>query len=263
MAFNIFKRKEEPIYLDCYTHSHYAYNHAKIDYGRRYFPEWWKDEKGTSSDGVKSIKHCRAFMDFYSKGIVMPLWGEVEIIVHPLGHKGDIYTWRASNKDFDLHSGNHAKFQWSGFGNENLFNIKFMSPWYFKTKELVHFVWSQPTWSLPNTFNGLINLPGVIEYKTQQATPINFVLEQKEEEQKFNLSPLTPIVMQHAMTERPIEIRHHLVSEETFMHLQQRAGGMLLDSDHKNILNPEEKGLYKKKQEFWQKADEVNKCPFE
>ena len=256
------KKKEEPLILDCYTHSHYAYNYAKIDYGRKYLPEWWKAEKGTSSDGIKTIKHCRAFMDFYSKGIVMPLWGEVEITVNPLGHKGDIYTWRASNKDFDLHSSNHAKFQWSGFGNENLFNIKFMSPWFLKMKELVYFSWSQPTWSNPSTFNGLINLPAVLEYKTQQATPINFILEQKKEEQKFKLPSLMPIVMQHPMTERPIELRHHLVSEDTFMHLQQRCGGMLLDSEHENVLNPKEKGFYKRKEEFWEKADKLSKYPF-
>jgi len=260
--FNILKRKEEPLYLDCYTDSHYAYNYAKIDYGSSYFPEWWKAEKGVSSGGTKSIKHCRAFMDFYSKGIVIPLWGEVEIVVNPLGYKGDIYRWRSSNRDFDLHSTNHAKFQWSGFGSDNLFNVKFKSPWLFKMKELVHFAWTQPTWSHPNTFNSLINLPGVVEYKTQQSTPINFVVEQKEEEQKFNLPPLTPIVVHHAMTERPIKIRNHLVSKKTFTHLNQRSGGMLLDVSHQNALNPREKGMYKRKQEFWEKADELNKCPF-
>ena len=264
MGFNIFKRKaeEEPIYLDCYTTSHYAYNHAKIDYSRRYFPEWFKEMAENVPVLGGTIKHCTAFRDYYAKGIVIPLWGEVEITVHPIDNEGGAFTWASSNPDFDLHTQCHSKSQWEGFGSKNLHNVKFVSPWAFKTREFVNFTWGQPTWSQPDTFNGLIGLPAVIDFKNQSFTAINYVVEQKKEEQSLNLQPLTPMVMLHPMTDRRVEIRNHLVSVEKIGQISQRGAGMLLNSDtgqeHDKSLR-----LHSRKRKFWDKADELNKCPFE
>tara|TARA_B110000977_G_C11048449_1_gene481439 strand:- start:60 stop:839 length:780 start_codon:yes stop_codon:yes gene_type:complete len=253
--------KKDTVFLDCYTASRYAYNYAKIDYAKRYIPEWWKDHPNLI-DGMKTIKHCTAFTDYYAKGIVIPLWGEVEITVHPVGDTRGGFEWRSSNKDFDLTSGNHAKGQWGGFGNDNMLNVKFSSPWAFKTRDLVHFAWSQPSWSQSDTFNGLTGLPAVVEYKTQSITHINYLVEQKSEEQKFRLMPLTPIAMLHPLTERKVELRHHLVDSETMEIITRRAGGMLLDSSNEDVLRGS-KGYKSKKNSFWNKADELNKCPFQ
>ena len=262
MGFNIFKRKkEEPIYLDCYTASHYAYNHAKIDYSRRYFPEWFKEMAENVPVLGGTIKHCTAFRDYYANGIVMPLWGEVDIIVHPLGTEGGTFTWASSNADFDLHSQCHPREQWEGFGNKNLQNIKFMSPWAFKTRDLINFTWGQPIWSQPQTFNGLTGLPAVVQFKSQSFTEINYMVEQKEEEQRFNLQPLTPMVMLHPMTERKVELRNHLVSADKMAKILHRGGGMLLNSS-KGQEHDKASRLHARKRKFWDKADELNKCPF-
>tara|TARA_R110000803_G_C11885161_1_gene310261 strand:- start:3 stop:803 length:801 start_codon:yes stop_codon:yes gene_type:complete len=265
MGFNIFKRKkEEPIYLDCYTYSHYAYNHAKIEHSRKYFPEWFKDTDSYFVDGEKNkiatIKHCRAFMDYYSTGIVIPLWGEVEITVHPLGDER-VFTWRSSNPDFDLHCGNHGTNQWGTFSSKKLQNIKFASPWLFKTVEPVNFTWSQPTWSQPETFNGFIGLPAVMQFKSQMFTAVNYVVELTAEEQAFNLQPLTPLAILHPMTERKVMIRTHLVTQEKWDRMTSRAGGMLLDAEHPHIGDKSNR-THAKKEKFWDKADELNKCPF-
>ena len=258
------KKKEEPIFLDCYTYSHYAYNYAKIDYAHKYYPDWWKDEKNTTQNGPKlnTIRKCRAFVDYYSKGIVIPLWGEVEINVNPIGFEGPVYTWKSSNIDFDLHSSSHSVEQWKGFSNKNRANIKFTSPWIFKTKYLIYFTWNQPTWNQSDTLNGLTALPAVTQFKTQPATHINYIVEQNQKEQKFNLQPLTPIIMMHPMTERKVEIRHHLVDKEKFELLNYRGGGMILESSEAEIMENPRK-FYAKREKFWDKADELNKCPFE
>ena len=260
---NIFKRKaeEEPIYLDCYTASHYAYNHAKIDYSRRYFPEWFKEMAENVPVLGGTIKHCTAFKDYYAKGIVIPLWGEVEITVHPIDSEGGAFTWSSSNADFDLHSQCHPREQWEGFGSKNLHNVKFMSPWAFKTREFVNFTWGQPTWSQPETFNGLTGLPAVVQFKSQSFTEINYMVEQKEEAQRFNLQPLTPMAMLHPMTERKVEIRNHLVSTDKMAKILHRGGGMLLNSNEGQEHDKASR-LHSRKRKFWAKADELNKCPF-
>ena len=264
MAFNIFKRKEEPIYLDCYTYSHYAYNHAKINYAKNYVPNWWKKEPPITKDGQVTIKRCPAFSSFYAKGIVMPLWGEVEITVNPLGSDRPL-EWVSSNEDFDLSNFSHEKNQWVGFGDNSLRNLKFNSPWAFKTRDAVDFVWSSPTWSNPDTFNSLTILPAVIQFKTQQATEINFVIQQKEKEQKINLPSLTPLAIMHPMTERKIKIRHHLVAVDKFNMIHRKSGGMVLGSTRgpssEDALTEIPKRIAKN-EKFWKKADELNKCPF-
>ena len=254
------RRKEDPIFLDCYTYSRHAYNHAKVDYARRYIPEWWKAEKKFFAER-KTIKHCRGMLDYYSKGIVIPLWGELELTVHPLGHDEGVYSWVSSNEDFDVHT--HDKVQWTGFGSDNLCNVKFISPWAFKTREAVSFAWSQPTWSQPDTFNGLTALPGVVEYKTQTVTHINCVVEQREESQTFSLAPLTPMAILHPLTERKVELRHHLVSMDSYERIARRGGGMLLNTDEGDVMSPEGAGVPARKKAFWKKADELNTCPFE
>ena len=216
MVFNIIKRKDDPIYLDCYTYSHYAYNHAKINYAKNYIPDWWKREPSTNANGNTTIKKCPAFSSFYAKGIVMPLWGEIRITINPLNSDKDAYDWSSSNEDFDLSTYCHDKEQFAGFGDKSIFNLKFMSPWSFKTREAIDFVWSSPTWSNPDTFNSLTILPAVIQFKTQQFTEINFVIQQKEKEQKINLPSLTPLAILHPMSERKIKIRHHLVDVDKY-----------------------------------------------
>ena len=262
MTLHFNRRKEDPIFLDCYTASHYAYNHAKVDHARKYVPEWFTNESKFTSGGGTTIRHCTAVAECYAKGIVIPLWGEVEIIVNALSDGDAVYSWESSNEDFDLHTACHAKEQWQGFGTDNMFNIKFVSPWVFKTKELIHFAWSQPTWSQPDTFNRLVALPAVTQFKTQMATHINYVAERKAEPQKFNFPPLTPMAMLHPMTERRVEIRTHLVDAEKLQKLRRRGGGMLLNSSEQEVALGI-RGLRAKNNRFWKKSDELNKCPFE
>ena len=265
--FNIFKRKTEgePIFLDCYTYSHYAYNHAKINYGRKFFPEWFKTLNKNALSGNATIKNCEAFADYYSKGIVIPLWGELNVIVPPLKETDDentpTFKWQSSNEDFDLNSSFHLQDQFAGFGNRNTHNLKITSPWAFKTTELIHFVWSQPTWSQPKTFHDVTGLPAVIQFKSQSFTNMNYMFEKKTEEQNFNFQPLTPIAMIHPMTERRVEIRNHLVSLDKYRKIMRRGGGMIFNSENsENEMHKSEQ--HSRKRKFWAKADELNKCPF-
>ncbi len=252
-------KKEKPIFLDCYTSSHFAYNNAKIDYSHKYIPEWWKNESKFNKKNDATIKYCKGFIDYYAKGIVIPLWGEVEINVNPINFGNNFYGWTASNEDFDLHSGSHEQEQWSGFAQKNRQNIKFLSPWAIKTRELIYFTFTQPTWSQSDTLNGLTLLPGVMQFKTQTATHMNYMVEQNEKVQNFNIQPLTPMAILHPMTDRKIEIRHHLVDKDKFKAIRSSGAGM---NFVKNIFDGS-RDFYVKRERFWKKADEINKCPFQ
>ena len=80
------KKKNDDIILDCYTYNPYAYNFAKINYGYHYIPEWWKKTPKIVEKRIATIKNCPAFVEYYTKGIVLPMWCELIIQIKPKGN---------------------------------------------------------------------------------------------------------------------------------------------------------------------------------
>ena len=134
------RKKDDDIILDCYTYNPYAYNFAKINYGHHYIPEWWKNTPKVVEKNA-TIKNCPAFVEYYKKGIVLPMWCEVELQIKL---KGDgLYTWKSAQKEFSiLH---HEQEQFEGFTKEDGHNLKIMSPWFIKCKEEIDFTFSEVT----------------------------------------------------------------------------------------------------------------------
>jgi hypothetical protein len=202
-----FKKKE--IVLNCFTYSSIAYDHAKIDYGKNYFPEWWKNEPMHNEADYPTIKYCVAFKDFYNKGIIIPSWFEIKFFIN----ENNEYGWTSSNHDVGLDL-SHPQSQFYGFSKENGFNVKLTSPWIFKTKEEIFFTWTSPTWSLRNNINDFKILPGVISFKYQTGTNINLFVEKNENRSKeFHIEALTPLVILHPISERKLVIKNHLISK--------------------------------------------------
>ena len=67
------RKSDDDIILDYYTYNPYAYNFAKINHGHHYIPEWWKSTPKVVK-GHPTIKNCPAFIEYYKKGIVIPMW---------------------------------------------------------------------------------------------------------------------------------------------------------------------------------------------
>lgn len=207
--FKNFFIKEKEVVLDCFTYLHYVYDAAKINYANTYIPQWWKDTPSLLNDQFATIKHCQAFRDFYKKGVVIPSWFEMNLKIHELGND-QWYEWESSHKDVFTGDSHHPN-QFYGFAGESGKNIKLNSPWAFRTKENISWVWSKPTWSFRDYIDNLEILPGVVNYKYQHATEINFFIQNKQQSQEINIPPLTPLVILHPMTEKKIVIKNHLV----------------------------------------------------
>lgn len=212
-----FKRPE--VVLDCFTSLAPAYDHAKINHAVQYMPDWWKstrsndDASSFENNTAASIKQCHGLIELYKTGIVLPSWFEMDIVLKDGG-----WTWTSSNTymNTDL---SHPSSQFSNFALDDGQNIKITSPWKLKTKELVNFAWSQPTWSMRDYLQHLTVLPAVVDFKYQNATNINyFVLDPKQtEDVKIHIPALTPLVMMHPLTDKKIVIKNHLVSEDDML----------------------------------------------
>ena len=237
------RKKDDDIILDCYTYNPYAYNFAKINYGHHYIPEWWKNTPKVVEKNA-TIKNCPAFVEYYKKGIVLPMWCEVELQIKL---KGDgLYTWKSAQKVFSiLH---HEQEQFEGFTKEDGHNLKIMSPWFIKCKEEIDFTFTQPIWNQRDTMFNLILTPGIISFKSQMYSNLNYFFQQKDTQQDINIQPLTPMVIMHPMSERKVKLRHHLLTSKDrdgFETLGHHTNGVLLDRYPEPMLK-KKKSLFKK-----------------
>jgi len=239
--FSFFKKTE--VVLDCFTYVSHAYDYAKIDYGKKYFPDWWKNTPKTvmyqNEINTPTIKTCSGLIDFYTKGIVIPSWFEMELTL-----KNDGEKICAINSSFDVDfSSTHARIQFEDFAKHDGENLKFTSVWYFRTKENINFVMSQPTWSIRNVIPSMSMLPGVVNFRYQHHTEINYLLLYDKKETTVSIPPLTPLAIYHPMTEKNIKIKNHLVSKDEWLRLvgveklilKKRIGEKTIDK--KNIID--------------------------
>lgn len=251
--FHFFKKKK--IVLDCFTNVPAVYDNCKIDYGSRYYPDWWKQTPKTLND-YNTIKNCRAFIDYYKTGIVIPSWFEADL---HLFEKNDPenrwFTMKYSNDHVDL-SQSHDSVQFLDFAQDSGRNIKIKSPWAFRTNKDIGFAWTQPTWSMRNVFKHFSLLPGVINFKYQHHTHINFFIELSETPITVTIPPLTPLVMLHPLTDEKVEIKTHLVSDNEYNRIFSKEELIL----NRNLAD--ESREFERKKALTKKIEEIKTCPF-
>ena len=247
----IFRRKKELI-LDCYTCNHYAYNFAKINHGIHFIPEWWKNtprgEYERNSKQKLTIKNCPAIVEYYKRGLVIPMWSEVRITLNPTDQDCD-FIWESSNGTFETPS--HPTFQFEKFAKEDGLNLKIRSPWNIKCREKVMFSSSQPIWNHRETIFDLVMLPGILDFKTQTSTNMNYFYSKSNKNVTIEFAPLTPMVILHPLSEdRKIVLRHHYIPDE------KKYRSMFGESFGMFLLD---KPSLKQKEKFFEKVDELNK----
>ena len=233
----------DDIILDCYTYNPHAYNFAKINHGHHYIPEWWKSTPPIV-EKHPTIKNCPAFIEYYKKGIVIPMWCELEVQIQP---KGDVlFTWKSSQKDFYIDE--HRQDQFEGFAKKDGHNLKIISPWLIKCKENINFTFTQPIWNQRDTMFNFMLTPGVVSFKYQMDCNLNYFFQQKDTQQVINIKTLTPMVIMHPISERKVKLRHHLLTSkdrEGFGTLHQGIDSLLLDR-YPKLISRQKKKLFEK-----------------
>lgn len=255
--FSIFKKRQE-ITLDCFTTLPHAYDHAKISTGGKFFPDWWQKTGKITQDSEGNdwgtIKSCRGFIDLYKHSVIIPSWFSLQATIFSKS-QGMGFHLHFSDEDLNIkHS--HGPFQFKGFAKDTGQNIKFTSPWAFKTKEDVHWTWTQPTWNMEELIFSYSVLPAVVNYKYQHNTNINLFVEARNEEYTFFIPPLTPLVMLHPLTDKKIKIENHLVDEKEYNRIFGIEKLLLRRNLH------DEANEYNLKKTLVNKSESLNKCPF-
>lgn len=240
--------KKKKVVLDCFTQQEYAYNYAKIDHGSKFYPDWWKktpnycDNHDDILEGKSvTIKHCTGFTDYYNRAVIIPSWFSLKLHVKTIKEKR--FNWQSSNEDF--HELSHSKNQFDNFCLDDGFNFKIGSPWRFKTKNKVSFVWSDPVWSNRQHLFDYSVLPAVIDFRNQHSTNISLFLKFDLEPKSIFIDALQPLVALHPMFDYDLEIKNHLVSEKEYKSIDDWRKLLIRNLTNFNELNKYRKNRIK------------------
>jgi len=242
-----FKRKQ--IVLDAFTMSTAVYEYYPIEKSIKFLPEWWKSlpksysmlaPNGVEFD-VSTMKRCSGFIDYYSSGIVLPLWTDVNLKVTEDSWLYQFsFDWSEGMENLKEKIQSHDSKQ---FGNafDGYLHLKLSTPWVFKESKGIKFHFSQPTWNNMDNIHRMHTLPGVVDFKYQHTTAVNFVVPNTPD--VFKLEAGYPLVYLVPLSEEDIVVKNHHVSKEEYNKIFLRGAPTSFQkiySKHKSISRAKE-----------------------
>jgi hypothetical protein len=241
--------KRSKVVLDCFTDNLNAFDYFPIKDSNNFYPEWWKampkTDKTTTEVGIETeratIKTCDGIIALYQQGFMIPLWSDLILETHENGFK---YTFA----DETSHIGNHDYEQTS---REFLpyIHFKLYSPWVIRSTKDVQFYFTQPSYNHVQTLTAWHVLPGVVDFKYQHATNVNFVAPRNK---RFQMTAGMPLAHLIPLTDKEIELKLHMIDPTNIEDLRM-----------KNSFYPFFTGSYKKmKRIINEKEKNSSKCPF-
>jgi len=226
-VFSILKRK----YIDvfCYTNNVSAYEYFPIRQAREFIPQWWKDIPNTVYDENSNyhtkgflkptMKRCPGIIEYYKKGLMIPLWSDIEIIIDKNINEHGWSTATADRSPFEP----HPDYQKGSFlSSSNWFHNKLISPWKIETREPMDFLYLQPHWNL-NELNHDIIIPNGYNtfYKDNHSTHIQMFVN-KSFDRVVNIEAGTPILHLVPLTDKKIKI--HTIYDENRVNMLNKKG---------------------------------------
>lgn len=206
MFFFIRKPK---IILYCFTDSEKIKHNSPIQNAATLIPDWFKcmPSEYMESDFIptSTIKKCPAFVKNATTGFIMPMWVDLALKV-----ENGVYTWQSAHHAWgaDIHKSD----QWNHFKNPNEFgHLKLNSPWWFKTKEDISFVWQQPYLHKLNSNIEIVQ--GIDSYSNFHGTSVNCFLN-LQSNYKMLIRQNTPLVHLIPLTEKKVIVKNIVVSEK-------------------------------------------------
>jgi len=210
MIFLIKKRK---VVIDMFTFRQMVFDAAKPKAAAHFYPQWWKDLKlempiPNSLFPTATMKRCMGLVDHYKYGIIQPLWSD--------------YTVEAAQfSDTISTMSQHATILRGAYAPDSHYcHMKLDNPWAARCKENVYFKWEQPTWSMPN-LSSYILLPGTVEFNYQYSMNVNLLFIKGATKTTHRLKFGQPLVHLTPMTDRPIDLRYHIVDREEYNRFMQ------------------------------------------
>ena len=210
----IFLRRPGVIHLDCFTDRADVFTFSKVNHSKNFIPEWWK--KLPKVDPITdhpygTMKSCQGFIDLFRKGLIIPLWSDISILLGEIGSDEIFWQYADQTSSAGPHPTSQRGYEY--LPGQNYQHLKLDSPWIFKTKVDLDWVVHGVTWC--NYHPTTVIIPeGILNFKWQVGTNINMFLQRKPEKQKILIEANQPLLQLIPMSEKEIVIHHHLISSD-------------------------------------------------
>ena len=215
--FNFFHRTPD-INLDCFTTSSVTYLTTPIVPASKAFQDWWqklKPYRPVFRDSPEQPYHlcpekemtardCYAIIELYKKGAIIENWCDISYRTE----NGYYNYWCAPNSEKPIE---HEKRQ-IGEGFPNHHHTKLLSPWAFREKTGVKFLWYGAEWSLDKL--EIKVLPGVINFDIISQVNVNIMFPMRNG--TFTIPVGNPLVHLVPLSEKKLKIHNHLVTQPEF-----------------------------------------------
>lgn len=215
----IFFFKKPKIYVDCFTHHDNVFNNYKPLPSNKFIPQEWKalpkqvdvpafgDNPGKMMIPNGTLKTCSGFLELFSTGFMLQMWADLYIETDSNG------GFKAGSPSNVMQCEQHPKFQvWDTFYKEHS-HVKIVPPWVLSEKSGVNFFWSGIPWLDTDMSSQYKPLTGVVNYKYQHATSINFFAP-KDSLVKFRAGQ--PMVQIVPLSEKDVKLNYHLISRDEY-----------------------------------------------
>jgi hypothetical protein len=205
--------KKSKIVIDCFTLSETIAKTSPIDLAIKYMPDWWKQLPNTfEAEGTfwpsATMRSCTGVVDYYKKSIALPLWSDLAIAVQD---KQIFWQFADQNTFATSHPPQQYGYNWP---LNEFQHLKIDTPWIFRTKEDISWVWSCPTYNIQH-LNDYTLMPGITNFSHIGTPNINLMLNVKED--KKYILPVNH-VMAHLtpLTEKKIEVVRHVIDPKEY-----------------------------------------------
>lgn len=244
--------KKKKIVVDAFTVYRSVYDLYSIKPAVFYFPEQIKrlensyietDSTTNVEYKLPTIKKCLGILDLYKHGFILPMW--TDFVCQPQKAAENKCAPGLMQSPFMFNV--HDKRQFSGLFDDHIV-MKLVSPWMFREKTGVKFLWTTPSWNRVHE-NNFSHLPAVVSYEYQSQVNVNIFINKKSED--FILTSGTPMVHIIPLTEHKVEFRNHLVD--------------IKDKEYQKLDIPYEySSLRPDRYKRWvkEKTNQQTKCPF-
>lgn len=220
----LFNFKQSTITVDCFTYHHSVYENYKPEKASEFIPDEWKSLPKTVNLNAFSnrpnskltipaatAKTCIGFINLFKSGFIIQNWADLSIEVTAEGKlnaASPVHSSQMSNIT------QHESWQiwdtfYAGHGH-----IKLNCPWAFKEKTGVKFVFGKCTWNDTHMADNFHVLTGIIDYKNQTSTDINFYAKRDSIIELRAGQPLAHII---PMSDKKLKLKYHLLSFEEYV----------------------------------------------
>jgi len=206
----LFFTKSKKITVDFFTNNFSVYENFPIKHGRNFIPEWWKNIETKKYDNneirpaaiLPTLKRCPGMINTYKESLIMPLWTEIDIVMH------NNSTWTGACSDRKTEISTHPSYQYGDYlPHDRYTHLKITSPWYACEKKGINFVVAPCSWDNQLLLSTYFIPTGIRSWKHTCSTNIHGFI--RNHEHSLNLHAGMPIVHFYPMSEKKIDIKCH------------------------------------------------------